>query len=407
LRNVARNKPQGVPLWTVLQTHGAHSSTNPTIEVTALRVPTKEEVSLQNWIALGEGSKGIFWFIYSTQQFWTGLKDSPVLFNQISSVSARTKPLIPLLSKLEKTNDYFGLTGAGSRYVSTLIDPATGKYYVLVANAVCGASQQMNITSTQFSGDLKDVETGSRIAINSPIIINPGDGKIFEVVNSVVTIPSSVPAPNLFTNPSFETKTGNYPGNWGAQPSSSSDSTAAHSGSSSFKLSGAANVYVNQKLNLRPATLYTLSFWIKSPTGMTGNGVSFRAVSSDSLTPVTGVASTKGPSFDWKQIKETFYTPTTYIDSRFDLMWDLKSGETVYIDDVSLCEGENCLPKIIIANTLVKAGDIDKDGDIDIFDYNQLLTDFGKTGSGLTADLDNNSKVDIFDYNTLLTNFGK
>lgn len=56
--------------------------------------------------------------------------------------------------------------------------------------------------------------------------------------------------------------------------------------------------------------------------------------------------------------------------------------------------------------TPVKPGDLDRDSDIDIFDYNQLLTDFGKTGSSLPADIDQNGKVDIFDYNILLTNFG-
>ena len=55
---------------------------------------------------------------------------------------------------------------------------------------------------------------------------------------------------------------------------------------------------------------------------------------------------------------------------------------------------------------LVKPGDLDGDNDVDIFDYNQLLTDFGKTGN-LAADIDKNGKVDIFDYNILLTNFGK
>ncbi|MBP9747042.1 MAG: DUF1565 domain-containing protein [Saprospiraceae bacterium] len=50
-------------------------------------------------------------------------------------------------------------------------------------------------------------------------------------------------------------------------------------------------------------------------------------------------------------------------------------------------------------------GDIDGNGKVDIFDYNLLLTDFGKTGT-LATDIDKNGKVDIFDYNTVLTHFG-
>ncbi len=55
----------------------------------------------------------------------------------------------------------------------------------------------------------------------------------------------------------------------------------------------------------------------------------------------------------------------------------------------------------------VKPGDVDGNGRVDIFDYNTLLTNYGKTGSGIAGDLDQNGKVDIFDYNTLLTNFGR
>ncbi len=54
-----------------------------------------------------------------------------------------------------------------------------------------------------------------------------------------------------------------------------------------------------------------------------------------------------------------------------------------------------------------KPGDLDGNNKVDIFDYNILLTNFGKTGTGIQGDLDQNNKVDIFDYNILLTNFGK
>jgi hypothetical protein len=52
-------------------------------------------------------------------------------------------------------------------------------------------------------------------------------------------------------------------------------------------------------------------------------------------------------------------------------------------------------------------GDIDGNGKVDIFDYNALLSDFGKILPSLPSDLDQNGKVDIFDYNILLTNFGQ
>ncbi len=68
------------------------------------------------------------------------------------------------------------------------------------------------------------------------------------------------------------------------------------------------------------------------------------------------------------------------------------------------------LPLLILVGTVfaqANMGDINGDGKVDIFDYNQILTDFNKTGSNLLTDLNASGKVDIFDYNILLSNFGK
>ena len=50
-------------------------------------------------------------------------------------------------------------------------------------------------------------------------------------------------------------------------------------------------------------------------------------------------------------------------------------------------------------------GDINRDSDVDIFDYNGLVEDFGSSARSY-ADIDTNGKVDIFDYNLLIENFG-
>lgn len=49
-------------------------------------------------------------------------------------------------------------------------------------------------------------------------------------------------------------------------------------------------------------------------------------------------------------------------------------------------------------------GDINGDGIVDIFDYNILIADFGRSNS--PADINGNGSVDIFDYNILIENFG-
>jgi hypothetical protein len=52
-------------------------------------------------------------------------------------------------------------------------------------------------------------------------------------------------------------------------------------------------------------------------------------------------------------------------------------------------------------------GDLNSDGKVDNSDYTILVSNFGKTGSGVVGDIDGNGKVDIFDYNLLVVNFGK
>ncbi len=63
----------------------------------------------------------------------------------------------------------------------------------------------------------------------------------------------------------------------------------------------------------------------------------------------------------------------------------------------------------VTAGSSSKSGDLNGDGKVDIFDYNLLVTNFGKTGTAgfSSADIDKNGKVDIFDYNQLVANFGK
>lgn len=54
-------------------------------------------------------------------------------------------------------------------------------------------------------------------------------------------------------------------------------------------------------------------------------------------------------------------------------------------------------------------GDLNEDNVIDIFDYNILLSDFGKTGTPgfIRSDIIRNGQVDIFDYNQLLHYFNR
>lgn len=65
--------------------------------------------------------------------------------------------------------------------------------------------------------------------------------------------------------------------------------------------------------------------------------------------------------------------------------------------------------KDLIQTTTTIPGDLNHDSKIDIFDYNIMVTDFGRsdTPGFIPADIDKNGTVDIFDYNILVGNFGE
>ena len=56
-----------------------------------------------------------------------------------------------------------------------------------------------------------------------------------------------------------------------------------------------------------------------------------------------------------------------------------------------------------------RSGDTDFDADVDIFDYNSIVSNFDKSPEEMnpTADVDFDTDVDIFDYNIGVSNFGK
>lgn len=64
-------------------------------------------------------------------------------------------------------------------------------------------------------------------------------------------------------------------------------------------------------------------------------------------------------------------------------------------------------PSSVYSQTI--QGDLNNDGKVDIFDFSNLISNFGKTGSPgfIPADINRDGNVDIFDFSILLGNFGK
>jgi hypothetical protein len=69
----------------------------------------------------------------------------------------------------------------------------------------------------------------------------------------------------------------------------------------------------------------------------------------------------------------------------------------------------NTIPADLYGSTpTVKTGDLNNDNLVNIFDYNILVGNFGKSGVGVAGgDINSSGSVDIFDYNLLIGNFGK
>jgi len=211
---------------------------------------------------------------------------------------------------------------------------------------------------------------------------------------------------NLITNSSFNNGAG-----WALGQGSSQDNSVSRlPGSGSLRVSN-LSANSSQAPILKPNTLYSYSYWIKAQNVVGQGGVARFIQSTPSILVLAQAEYVKGSS-EWQQIKGSFNTPVNYQSGRLELLYKLNNGDVLWYDDIILCEGDvNCVTALTPSIVPNRLGDIDGDGDVDIFDYNQLLTDFGKTGADLVADLDKNNsssnKVDIFDYNTLLTNFGK
>ncbi|MGH2351318.1 MAG: hypothetical protein ACRDJN_06850, partial [Chloroflexota bacterium] len=349
IRQVARFKDADVPLWMILQTHGSSKAVDPNAPGGALREPTVEEVRLQNWLALGEDVQGLFWFTYSgiPSEFWTGLKDNAPLYAEVTDLTQRTNALRHVFATTRKTTDQFSVSAGASLpylnrpYASTLVG-ADGKHYVVAANRSCGP-QTLSITSPTLRGQLKDLETGQLSTLGAGIPFRGGDGKVFELVNASGMAQSATAPVNLLANPSFDATSGGFPADWAPATGGAWDGSVTRSGAGALKMQGPAGGLSYQGLRLKPDTQYSLSFWVKTQN-VTGKGISVRHVTTAPMIDHRGTTpAVNGTTNGWVQVTNSFYTPIGAEDGRFDLIWELNSGDVAWIDDVRLCEGMGCM----------------------------------------------------------------
>ncbi len=99
---------------------------------------------------------------------------------------------------------------------------------------------------------------------------------------------------------------------------------------------------------------------------------------------------------------------TLYEHGTFDPRWPegritFGANEPDFADD-QFNNGEGVNDKI--SSLHVSIGDLNSDGDVDIFDYTKMIQNFGRTECGNVADINGDCDVDILDYSILVRNFG-
>ncbi len=192
-------EPYGAGTWWILQGHRNDGQ---------LEYPTPAEIRLQVWLGLTRAVKGFFFFAYEDQlPNWYGLRaaSQAPLYNALSDLYGRLDPLIPVLLSLKKDDFNVSAQGGGilpaippnfpgypNAEIAALQSEDGTKKYIVVANRNCTSSSNITIHSLTY-GDrmLRDLETGTEYPMNSTILFEPGDGKIFEIILDGQQIPST------------------------------------------------------------------------------------------------------------------------------------------------------------------------------------------------------------------------
>lgn len=200
IRRFTRFKTPEQPLWVLLQTH---KTDWPNYK---LREPTPAELRAMNWLALGEGASGFFYFHWTSAQTWRGLADNPDLLAEVGHFSRRVRALETLLLSWHKTDDAFFVADTSRNddndqfaYTSTLstaqVVPPEGELsaqvqredmYVLlvnrdVTNTRTFTLEMLPTLGTPDSVELLNAESGALQTLTDPITLAPGDAALFQV----------------------------------------------------------------------------------------------------------------------------------------------------------------------------------------------------------------------------------
>lgn len=182
-------EPRPVARWMILQAHQVGGT-----GIGALRYPTPNEMKAQFWDAIGYADyvKGIFWFQWPDQAAtWDGLGSaaSAARLRAAHELADRLTPEIRarLLPLSTAPSQKFTASGGGNTgyaidyadaFVRTLYHAAADTYYCVVRNHSTSTAN-VTISSASLSGDLVNLETGTRYALPATVSLAALDGTIF------------------------------------------------------------------------------------------------------------------------------------------------------------------------------------------------------------------------------------
>lgn len=148
--------------------------------------------------------------------------------------------------------------------------------------------------------------------------------------------------PNLLRNASFESPDwldANQAELWNWRPKlTSRDTSVAHSGRASLRISGPSHDYTFQNnVVLRPNTQYLVSGYLKA-SAATGKGVWLAYVPGDVRSMAIKRADT------WQRVEMRFTTADEVRPGMIRIVWDLAQGETAWADDLRLEPVDGTVP---------------------------------------------------------------
>lgn len=188
-RSMIANLPANARMWYIAQ---AHQNIDSPESQTQLRMPYPSEMGMQVWQAIGEGVKGIFFFLWGDNGGLTtglGSVGSEARLAALRRASDRINPTIrQKLIRSTKVTDIFVASGGGNAtypttyanaYIATLRQD-NGRYLCVVCNH-SASTASVTITGPGLTGRLVNLETGVATKLGGSVSLAAFDGAIYEL----------------------------------------------------------------------------------------------------------------------------------------------------------------------------------------------------------------------------------